>query len=320
VGQAKGAAEGSFTRWLAHPDAHPSGIFAMPDVSSARGIEAYAAALNYLAERYGAPDQAHGRIHHWILHNEVDAGWVWTNAGEKPAAVYLDLYHKSMRMAHLIARQYYPHAQAFISLTHHWAKAGEPRFYPSRELLDLLLDFSRREGDFAWAIAYHPYPQDLGKPRTWEDDQPRFAFDSPKITFRNLEVLDQWMVQPRTWYLGRQRRTLHLTEQGLNSPDYSEKALRDQAAGMAYTMKKVKQLGTIESFHYHNWIDNRGEGGLRIGLRRFPDDAEAPLGKKPIWNVFQATGTPQEDAVFDFAKEVIGLKDWSSLLYRKPIQ
>jgi hypothetical protein len=32
------------------------------------------------------------------MHNEVDAGWVWTNMGNKSASVFMDAYVKSMRM------------------------------------------------------------------------------------------------------------------------------------------------------------------------------------------------------------------------------
>src|SRR5204862_2329390 len=181
-----------YGKLAAHPDAHPSGIYVMPNVDSPQGHQAYAAALEFLARRYTRPDRQFGRIHHWIMHNEVDAGWEWTNAGEKNALDYLNLYQKSLRTAFLIARQYDPHAKVFISLTHHWNVQGSPHLYPARKLLELLLDFSRAEGDFDWAIAYHPYPQDLRNPRVWKDTQVKFTFDTPKITFKNLEVLDAW--------------------------------------------------------------------------------------------------------------------------------
>jgi hypothetical protein len=306
-----------WARLACHPDAHPSGTYVMPNVTSREGVQAYAAALEFLARRYSGPD-APGRIHHWIMHNEVDAGWVWTNAGEKTAVQYMDLYHKSMRLAHLIARQYDPYAKAFISLTHHWAKAGEPKFYAGREMLDLLLDHSRAEGDFDWAIAFHPYPQDLFNPRVWADGQATHSFDTRKITFKNVEVLDAWVRQPRAMFLQKHRRTVHLSEQGLNSRDYSAKALSEQAAGMAYAWNKIKNLDSIEVFHYHNWMDHRDEGGLRIGLRKFPDDREDPMGKKPIWNVYKALGTADEDSATEFAKQVIGIGDWPEIRVTSP--
>ena len=121
-----------------NPLAMAAGIYVMPNVSSEDGLDAYAAALDFLARRYSRPDSRYGRIHHWIMHNEVNAGWVWTNAGEKTALRYMDLYHRSMRTAHLIARQYNPHAKVFISLEHHWTMKPTPKFYAGRELLDLL--------------------------------------------------------------------------------------------------------------------------------------------------------------------------------------
>ena len=314
LGQPGSAAAGEFVRTVSYPDADPSGIFVMPDVSSEEGLSAYAAALDFLARRYSGTEGEHGRIHHWILHNEVNAGWVWTNAGEKSVLMYMDLYERSMRTAYLIARQYNPWSRVFISLEHHWTQPTA-HLYAGKEMLEILADYSHVEGDFDWAVAFHPYPQNLFEPKVWQDTEVTFSFETPKITFKNLEVLDAWMKQPRMRYLGAQLRKTHLSEQGLNSRGYGSIALRDQAAGMAYAWNKLKNLASIELFHYHNWVDNRGEGGLQIGLRRFPDDREDPLGKKPIWYVYQALGTPEEEKATAFALPVIGIKNWSEVHY-----
>ncbi len=319
ISQARNTPDKEVGRLLSHPDADPAGIFVMPDLTTAEGVAAYAAALNFLAERYSRPDGRFGRIHHWILHNEVNAGWVWTNAGEKSALRYTDLYHRSMRLAHLIARQYDPNAKTFASLEHHWTMVL-PRHYAGREVLEWLARLSTAEGDFDWGIAYHPYPQNLFEPRVWEDHEPTFSFDTPKITFKNLEVLDAFVRLPRMRFRGRSIRPVHLSEQGLNSRDYSETALRDQAAGMAYAWHKYRALDSVEVFHYHNWVDNRGEGGLRIGLRRFPDDRDDPHGRKPVWFVYQALGTPGEARALAPYLPVVGVRDWSEVRYRGPIR
>ena len=93
------------------------------------------------------------------MHNEVDAGWVWTNMGEKPALVFMDTYIKSMRMCYAIARKYNPHSEVFVTLTHYWAWTSHPKFYPSKDLMEILIQYTQREGDFEWAMAHHPYPQ-----------------------------------------------------------------------------------------------------------------------------------------------------------------
>lgn len=304
---------------LGSPDALKEGTFAMPDVTTEEGASFYGGILNLMAERWSRADGQYGRVHHWIVHNEVDAAVVWTNAGKKSALEFMDLYMRSMRMVDLIARQYDPESRAFITLTHHWAESGNPGWYGSRNLLDILSRFTRAEGDFPWALAYHPYPQNLFNPRTWEDHQATYSYDSPKITPKNLEVLDAWMKEPARLYKGKVR-PVHLSENGFNSKDYSPKHLEDQAAGMAYAWKKIQGLSSIEAWHYHNWIDNRSEGGLRIGLRKFPDEPGDPKGKKPIWFLYQALGTPREDEVAAPYLKTIGLTDWGSVARPNPIQ
>lgn len=305
---------------IQHPDYDPAGIFTMPNLTTAEGAAAYTMMLDVLAKRYSRADGKYGRVHHWIMHNEVDMGWVWTNCGTHAEMVFLEQYYRSLRLAHLILRRQDPSAKAFVTLTHHWTATADPAHcYPSRVLLDDLLAFGRAEGDFDWGIAYHPYPASLLEPKTWRDHGADFRLDTPKITFRNIEVLDAWVSQPQARYLGKQIRTVHLSEQGPNSPDYSPTALAEQAAAMAYIWKKMSALDTIAGFEFHNWIDNRHEGGLRIGLRRFPDDEQEPLGAKPVWHVYKALGSADEDRACEFAKPIIGIKDWVEVVHTGPI-
>ncbi len=313
------APEGAWIREAAHPHADPGGIFVMPNFTSREGVNAYAAAMNFLAERYSRPDGKYGRVHHWIMHNEINSGFFWTSAGNKTDITYLDLYQKSMRVACLIARQYDPHAKPFISLEHCWTRRLDVRAYAAKDLLEHLVAFSRKEGDFPWGIAFHPYPQDISNPRAWEDPEATFDFGTPYLTYRNIEVLDAWARQTHVAYRGEPRE-IQLSEQGVNSPNYSEKTLAEQAAGMAYAWKKIEPLQTITAFQYHLWADDHSEGGLRLGLRKFGDDPEDPHGIKPIWHLYKAIGTDAEEEAFRFAKEIIGIRDWSEVPHRGEIR
>ena len=181
-------------------------------------------------------------------------------------------------------------------------------------MLDLLLDYTEAEGDFKWGVAHHPYPQSLFEPKAWLDTEATFDYNTPLITFKNLEVLDAWIKQPRALYKGKEKRTLYLSEQNPNSKDYSEEALLEQAAGMAYALKKLEACDGIDAYQMHGWFDQRGEGGLRIGIRRFPDDKDDPSGRKPAWFVFQAFGTDREEEAFEFAKKIIGIDSWDRIL------
>lgn len=291
-------------------------FYTMPNMTSIESVHCYAAALDFLASRYSREDSKYGRIHHWIMHNEVDAGNVWTNMGlNRPLHVFLNAYYKSMRLCYNIARKYDQHSEVFASFTHSWAEPvpvdGD---YSTLELLEGLLDYSGAEGDFQWGIAYHPYPEDLNEPKTWNDKAATFTMDSPMVTFKNLEVLDKWVKQDKTKFLGEQKRTVWLSENGTNSRSYSEQDLAEQAAGFAYAWKKMKDLDGIDAFQWHNWMDARGEFGLRIGLRKYPDDETDPAGKKPVWYLYQAADTPREDEVFEPYKSMIGINDWSEIM------
>lgn len=307
-------------RLLQHPGYTSEGIFTMPNMTNPESVNCYAAGLDFLASRYCRSDHTYGRIHHWIMHNEVDAGLSWTNMGDKPMLIYMDTYIKSMRMCYNIARNYDSNSEVFGSFTHSWASAVEPKYYSAKEMLKTLVDYSVAEGDFQWGLAYHPYPEDLFEPKTWNDKNALFSMNTPLITFKNLEVLDTWIKKSENLFQGHTKRTVWLSENGTNSRTYSDQDLKEQAAGFAYTWKKLKTLDGIDAFQWHNWIDNRYEGGLRIGLRRFPDDPADPGGKKPVWFVYQAAGTGQEDAVFDIYKLIVGIQNWSDVVHSTPVQ
>lgn len=314
----RGAPEGAWIREAAHPEADPGCVFVMPNLTTREGTNAYAAAMAFLTERYSRADGKYGRVHHWILHNEINSGFFWTSAGRRTALTYMDLYQKSMRVACLLSRRFDAHAKPLISLEHCWTRKTDPRAYAAKELLEHLAAFSRKDGDFPWGIAFHPYPQDINNPRCWEDPEATFDLNTPFLTYKNLEVLDAWARQPSVLYQG-QPREIQLTEQGVNSPDYRGKTLAEQAAGLAYAWRKLEALDTITAFQYHLWADDRGEGGLRLGLRKFSDDPEDPLGIKPAWRLYQAIGTEREEEVFRTAKDLIGIRDWSEVRYRGTI-
>ena len=106
IDKAESCPDPEIGRLLQHPDMDPAGIYAMPNMTNPASVDCYAAALDFLASRYSRPDKKYGRLNHWIMHNEVDAGWEWTNMGIKSASVFMDAYIKSMRMCYAIARKY----------------------------------------------------------------------------------------------------------------------------------------------------------------------------------------------------------------------
>lgn len=305
-------------RRFVHPDYTSRGIHAMPNVTDPEGQRLYAAVMDFLAARYDGNSEAFAPVKDWVVHNEVDAGIVWTNAGEKSLGNYMDIYHRSMRLMHNLVRARNPESEVLITLTHRWTESRS-NIYAPRAMLERLVEYSHLEGDFRWGIAQHPYPTNLFNPRTWEDPRTDLTFDTPLITFRNLEVLDDWIRRPENRYKGTMVRSLCLTEQGLNSWGLDEEALLDQAAGLAYAWNKLKRLESVRVFIYHRWVDHPNEGGLQLGLRQnAPGTTQEPGEKKPSWHVYQALGTPAEEEATAFALPIIGLESWDNII--RPVE
>lgn len=296
-----------------HPE-YSGGYYSMPNMTTAKGAVLYAAIIDFLAKRYSGA--TYGRINNWILHNEVDYGQTWTNMGVQPMPRYMDAYVKSMRLVYNIARQYDPNTSVLASFTHSWTQDSNEDGvgYNTQRMLEQINRYSRTEGDFYWGLAYHPYPQDLTKPSFWTNDtRSTYTMDSPYCTFKNLEVVNAWVLDAENRYMGTVKRPLHLSENGTNSPDYSATQLKLQAAGACWAWKKVERLEGIDGMQWHNWRDNRAEFGLCIGLRYYPDDENHPNGCKPVWYVWQAAGTEQEDDVFAPYMSVLGVTDWDDI-------
>lgn len=302
---------------LLHPRYTSTGYYTMPNMTNPESVNCYAAVLDYLAKTFSSPT-ANPRIDHWIMHNEVDAGHVWTNMGDKentPVTIYLDTYMKSMRMAANIMRQYNSKSEIFASFTHHWTidEDGNSHGYIPYQMLTDINTYSKIEGDFKWAVAYHSYPQNLREPRTWIDAQATPSKFTKYITFKNLEVIDAWIKLKENMYQGTTKRSLWLSENGTNSPTYSDMDLRNHAAGCVYAFKKINRLDGIDAVQWHRWIDHPNEGGLLLGLRKL-DDATNKAAKKPAFEVFAKLNTDREDELDEYLNDV-GVSGWDDIMF-----
>lgn len=287
---------------IAHPESTTAGIYAMPNLTRRDSVSLYAATLEVLGERYGGSHPEYGRIDHWIVHNEVDYGWQWTNMGDQPMAVFMDHYVRSMRLVDAATRKFNPHARTFISLTHRWNTTTNQHWktYAPKQMIQWLIKNSRLEGGFLWGVAYHPYPQSLWEADFWNDTRVSDDFDTELITLKNLQVLDRFMHLPSSRTEDGLVRPVILSEQGYHADQSDPQQLRIQAAALLLTWKKLRECPSILAFDYHRPSDHPNEGGLRLGLRGLPT-ATSPLGEpKPAWEVFSAIGTDQEA---DFVKE-----------------
>ena len=179
--------------------------------------------------------------------------------------------------------------RVFVSVTHSWARPNsrsETKNLAGKHLLEGLTAASRAGGDFGWEVAHHPYPQNLFEPRFWNDSLAMFGFDTPQITFKNVEVLPAWLRRPENLVDGQPRGVI-LSEQGFHTPEGGD-GEEVQAAAYALAHHRIERIGGIDAFILHRHVDVRGEGGLLLGVRHLaPRDGSKPYGeRKRSWFTF----------------------------------
>lgn len=275
------------------------------------------AAVALMAKRWSRPDGRHGRVWNWIVGNEVNSHWFWSNQGRVDVEEFTGDYLRAVRTVHAAVRRHSLHGRVYVSLEHHWNiryPGGDDRqTFAGRDFLERFNRLAREGGDFDWHVAFHPYPENLFNPRTWEDTSATPDWrTTPRITFRNLEQLTTFLDRPEFHHDGRARRVI-LSEQGFHSPDGPDGEVL-QAAAYGYAWRKVAEMSGVDAFILHRHVDHAHEGGLRLGLwRRAPDSVATPMAPKRIYEVFRLADTPGAEEAFAFALPVIGIPDWAAL-------
>ena len=294
------------------------------NVTDERGIRYLRGAFEYMADRWSDPSGEHGRVSGYVVGNELQSHWYWHNQGDATLEQVVDDYAIALRVAWLAVRRTHRGLRVYASLDHSWLHPADPN--PLRAARgDHFLERMNRQikagGDFPWHLGFHPYPENLFEPRFWRDKMAVMGFDTPKITFKNLEVLPAYLGQRRFLFQGERRRII-LSEQGFHAPEGPE-GERVQAAAYAYAYHKTRHIPEVDAFILHRHVDHRAEFGLRLGLWAADPEGEHPssLGEKRlIWHVFRLADTEKWREAFAFALPIIGLDSWDEALpYRGPI-
>jgi len=280
---------------------------------------AWRAAFEFLADWFSRADDEHGRVAGCIVGNEVNVHWQWHNMGRMPRSAAVAEYERYVRLANTSVRKTSSAARVYMSLTHFWTidpDADHWRSVPGRYCIEEFARQARAGGDFDRHLAHHPYPENLGNPRTWLDKTAPQSPDASRITFKNLEQLDAFFARPELLFCG-QRRSIILSEQGFHSKGTAE-GDRDQAAGFCYAWEKISRLAGIDAFILHRHVDHQHEGGLNLGLwRRKKDSIATPDSKKPICECFRAAGPPGQAEAFRFALPIVGVEKWDDVMERR---
>ncbi|MFM2170297.1 MAG: hypothetical protein RI957_526 [Verrucomicrobiota bacterium] len=298
-----------------HPAAKPDHRYSVAGFNAvtAEGQAWLKAVSQLMAQRWSGANPTSGRVWGWIIGNEVNSHFMWLNMGKQPLDAAVAHYARAFRIIHESVRNASAHARLYISFDHHWGQRmhgiSPEEACGGREFLDA---FTTKTKDLDWHVAWHPYPEDLGNPRAWMDRTVTSDVSTNKITFKNLEVLCEYLRRPEMLYKDEPRRVI-LSEQGFQTllqPDGETL----QAAAFAYAWEKCRRLPLVDAFIYHRHVDHAKEGGLRLGLwRNAPHSVVDPHSKKEIWSLMQKAGTPEWDTAAAHYLPVTNLTSWDQL-------
>jgi hypothetical protein len=272
-----------------------------------------AATMEFCAARWSGADAPHGRVAGYIMGNEVNSHWWWANMGRVTMEEFAEDYLRTVKLANESVRKQSSYARVYISLEHHWNiryPAGDARqSFPGRAFVDYFAKRAKEMGDFDWHVAFHPYPENLFEPRFWKDKSATTnVLTTPRITFKNIELLPEYLRREELLYNGKPRRII-LSEQGFHTPKGTNGEII-QATAYCYAYKKIEKLDGIDAFILHRHVDNAQEGGLLLGLRSLTPNATEARPKKKIYECFRAADTPEWERAFEFALPILGLKNW----------
>ncbi|MDB6075119.1 MAG: hypothetical protein JWO89_2759 [Verrucomicrobiaceae bacterium] len=305
---------------LLHPKARADGKYSIAAFNTAtpEGLRWYRAVMEFLADHWSGREAEHGNVWGWIIGNEVNSHWMWYNIGSASLEEVASEHEKAVRIANEAVHRSLANARVYVSLDHHWrismSGISAQEAVPGRDFLDAFARIARARGDFGWNLAHHPYPEDLGNPRVWADKSETFDDNTPKVTFKNLEVLCHHLAKPELLFEGKPRHII-LSEQGFHTPA-TPNGEQVQAAAYAYAWEKCQRL-PIDAFIYHRHVDHSQEGGLHLGLwRNRPGSIADPFEKKQIYGLFQKAGTPTWDEAAKGLLPVTGLKSWDEIIPR----
>jgi len=311
--------EDAVNRVMLHPnyDNNAPNRLSAFNTRTVEGRDWLAASMEFLAQRWSRSDEKHGRVAGYILGNEVNSHWWWSNMGRATMQEFADDYLIALRLVHRAVREHSPWARVYISLDHHWGirypAADDQQAFPGKDFIDYLARNAKTDGpaNFDWHVAYHPYPENLFEPRFWNDKTALPEPTTPRITFKNLEVLTEYLRRPELLHNGQPRRVI-LSEQGFHTPDDPD-GEQVQAAAYCYAYRKVAALDGIDALILHRHVDHPHEGGLRLGLRRYAPGERDPRPAKLIYDCFRRADTAEWQEAFRFALPIIGSQDWADL-------
>lgn len=300
---------------LVHPKARSGSTapYVMFNGAEEAGIDAMAAMATFLAERYSGT--GHGTVSNWVIANEINARSHWNYMEYTDVYNYTKEYAQAFRVFYNAIKSVNASAEVYMPLDQTWNRNMKDRNYDARDVLDNFNTIIKEKGNIDWQLAYHPYPVPLTNAAFWNTGAyykklTVDSVDTAMINMKNIHVVTDYLCQESFLTDGGEARHVLLSEQGFTSSSGGEGV---QAAAFAYAYYISEANSHINGFLLNRQTDAPEEvaQGLAFGLNY------SNGGRKQIYNVFKKIDTSESRQATEFAKGILGISDWSSVIKQR---
>lgn len=292
---------------MIHPFAR-SDIGAAPyyafNVTDVEGMDYLSAIVSFLAQRYSGRENGRGVIANWIIGNEINARKEWNYMRYVGLETYVREYVKAFRVCYNCIKSINGAGRVYISLDQQWNNYhGGYGNYNAKDILDEFNRQIKAEGNIDWGLAIHPYNVPLDSPYIWKESvYVKDTADTPIVTMANIDVVTDYLEQEEFLTGDGEVRSVTLSELGYTSTQGEEL----QAAAIVYAYKEAEANPHIDSVLFSRQTDAQEEmeDGLALGINHLDGT------RKYVYQVYKYMDTDEEEKYTDFAKEIIGIKEW----------
>jgi len=300
---------------LVHPQSRSGSTapYVMFNGTEEAGIDAMAAISTFLAERYSG--NGHGTVSNWVIANEINARKQWNYMEYTDVYNYSKEYAQAFRVFYNAIKAVNASAEIYMPLDQTWNRNHNDNNYDARDIIDNFNAIIKEKGNIDWQVAYHPYPVPLTNAAFWNTGAyykklTVDSVDTAMINMKNVHVVTDYLQREDMLMDSGEPRHVLLSEQGFTSSSGGEGV---QAAAFAYAYYIAEANSQINGFLLNRQTDAPEEvaQGLAFGLN-YSNGV-----RKKVYNVFKKIDTSESESATEFAKSILGISDWSSVIKQR---
>ena len=210
---------GSYSQHLIHPSARGGFCegYAI-NIADAAGTDHLKAIGAFLGQRYSG-QLGFGQVDNWIVGNEVNARTSWWYSDSTSLDFNVNIYVKAFRILYNELKGMNANVRIYNSIDQEWNRKSNPGSFLSKDYLDQFNYYMIQEGNIDWGLSFHPYNSPLYDPYAWNGPEAwvKNSITSPYITMQNIDILIDYMHQPKFLNPAGEVRSISLAEIGYTS-------------------------------------------------------------------------------------------------------